>query len=213
MDCTISENDQDDISEYINVYRDIHQVSNLKWSHTIAHYSQEWANQLANSNMEEKSRASFYGENIFSLSDGGEPVIYFLKNAIDNWYDEHYLYDYSTQIHDLNTIDFTCIVWRSSSQFGMGIAKNEMSNTIFIVFNTFPVGNIDGEYSYNIFKERNMMSPMFSSINQEHDNNNGDDSVKTQIVQKIHKKICTFTHIPQNCNERCSNNCQCAMKK
>jgi len=151
MNLEFTLNDQNEITKYINNYRNIHQVGPLEWNNEIALYSLEWSKVLNKLENIESSNSPFFGENIYKSKYDNEITLNLLKNAIDTWYNESVNYDYNTRMISSNTKEFTCLVWKSSTQYGMGISLNEHSKYIYIVFNTFTIGNISGQFTNNVF--------------------------------------------------------------
>ena len=47
---------------------------------------------------------------------------------------------------------FTSLVWVSTTTFGIGISINETTEEAFISLNTYPAGNILGEFQLNVLQ-------------------------------------------------------------
>jgi hypothetical protein len=137
-----------DITEYINQYRKAHQSPNLVWNETISNYAQTWANYLVTNNLFQHSGSNLYGENLAYFKGYGNDVITLLKLSIDLWYKEIEYYDFSKPGFSSETGHFTCLVWKNSQTFGIGIAIAD--DTVVISFNTSPPGNILGEFDKNV---------------------------------------------------------------
>jgi hypothetical protein len=157
---TLSSNQIDEITAYINDYRSLHNAPPMKWNDTISTFSLLWAEYLNNKQIFEHSGSHLYGENLaYFKSDYMENVMVLLKRSIDLWYGEGSLYDYSNPGFSSATGHFTCLVWEGSTEFGLGVSIDPSSNTTIIVFNTFPPGNISGEFKNNVFPIVTIIQP------------------------------------------------------
>ena len=133
-----------EITEYINQYRRAHQVSNLVLDETISSYSQTWANYLVINNLFQHSGSQLYGENLAYFKGYGNDIITLIKLSIDLWYKEVNYYNFSNPGFSHQTGHFTCLVWKKSTTFGIGIAI--IDDTVVVSFNTSPPGNVVGEF-------------------------------------------------------------------
>lgn len=144
----ITENDKVEITNYVNKYRKLHQAPDLVWDNTIANYAQEWSNYLLINNLFQHSGSSMYGENLaYFKGYDGDPLT-FIKWSIDMWYQEVEYYDFNKPGFKDTTGHFTCLVWKDSKKFGMGISISD--KTVVVSFNTSPPGNIIGEFEQNV---------------------------------------------------------------
>jgi hypothetical protein len=147
---TITPKNITDITNYINMYRAKNQSPPITWDHTISLYSQHWSNTMAIKNNFINSGTTIYGENILFLSRHGADVMNLLKHAVDNWYNEYSYYNFNNPVYSKSTAHFTCLVWKSSKNFGIGITYNTANDEAYICFNTSPPGNIIGEFQMNV---------------------------------------------------------------
>ena len=67
------------------------------------------------------------------------------------WYDEIKNYDFSNPGFASNTGHFTQVIWKKSSEIGLGMAKSESGKTYFVA-HYLPAGNILGEFDKNVIK-------------------------------------------------------------
>ncbi len=126
-------------------------VPGLQWSAELAAFAQQWAEQVASKGCGLQHRpgdgewAQKYGENIF----GGSGAAYTALNASESWYAE--IKDYTPgALNESNwykTGHYTQMVWRNTTQAGIGIATCEGNGTI-IVANYNTPGNYMGESPY-----------------------------------------------------------------
>jgi hypothetical protein len=142
-----------EITEYINQYRKVHQSPNLVWNETIANYSQTWANYLIINNLFQHSGSQLYGENLAYFKGYGNDTITLIKLSIDLWYKEIDYYNFSKPSFSSETGHFTCLVWKNSKTFGIGVSM--IDDTVVVSFNTSPPGNVIGEFEKNVLPKLN----------------------------------------------------------
>lgn len=139
-----------EISNYINTYRAIHQSPPLTWDDSIASFSQQWSNTLLTGHIFQHSGNESYGENLAYYEGYGTGVMTLLKKAVDDWYNEYTVYDYNNPVFSAATGHFTCLVWKSSTRFGMGISIDAATAKVDVTMNTSPPGNYEGEFAINV---------------------------------------------------------------
>ena len=148
---TITPEQKNEITNYINNYRARHQSPPLTWDETIATFAQQWSFYLLSNNLFQHSGSALYGENLAYFEGYGNDIITLLKKAIDNWYNEITLYDFTNPGYKQGTGHFTCLVWKSSTKFGMGFSIDPSNNNkVDITFNTEPPGNYQGQFAQNV---------------------------------------------------------------
>jgi len=147
----------------INDKRKLHNSPPLAYDPSISVISQRWAEDMASSGSV-RHRTSFlsgetpphtaspssasipYGENIH-VRFGSETLtmsnIDLIRGAIDSWYNEIQNYDFNNPSltpppsePSKKVGHFTCLVWKSSRLYGMGIARS--GDKVYVVMNTFP---------------------------------------------------------------------------
>ena len=143
-----------------NYYRKFHQVGPLKLNKVLCDYSQNWAEhcakkrQLDNSPWEERNKilGGRTGENLYSVGWTTQKN-YTLNGtkAIDFWYEQINNYDFQKSKSKNGKIvgNFIQLVWKESTQLGIGIAST--GKAIYIVANYALGGNILNLYSTNVF--------------------------------------------------------------
>jgi len=148
---TITPEQKTEITNYINDYRARHQSPPLTWDETIATFAQQWSFYLLSNNLFQHSGSALYGENLAYFEGYGNDIVVLLKKAIDNWYNEITLYDFTNPGYKQGTGHFTCLVWKSSTKFGMGISIDPSNNNkVDITFNSEPPGNYQGQFAQNV---------------------------------------------------------------
>jgi uncharacterized protein YkwD len=193
---------QTKITSYINAYRARHQAPPLTWDNTIAAFSSQWAYGMNSKKSFQHSGTNLYGENIAYLQGYGSLLETLLKKAIDLWYNEVSLYDYTNPAFSSATGHFTCLVWKSSTKYGIGLSMDTNTNEVYICFNTSPPGNYIGQFSANVSPAitipSSLPSPMPESTTPILPTTNPAPIIPTTPIQpsvtyiKINKtKICT----------------------
>lgn len=156
---TLTTEQKNEITSYVNIYRAIHQAPPLTWDDTIASFSQQWSFNLVSNGIFVHSKTPIYGENLAYFQGYGTDVMTLIKKSIDNWYNEVTKYDFNAPGFSDATGHFTCMVWLSSTKFGMGISLNDSTNAVDVVMNTSPPGNVIGEFQQNVLPSNGSPTP------------------------------------------------------
>ena len=131
---------------YMNTFRTRHDVPKLKHNKTISKYSENWAQHILDTGRFEHSSGFEYGENIaYTYSLDHYKAFVRVTNL---FYNEIEYYDYSDPKFDYQTGHFTQLVWKSSTQVGIGMVSNETISVL--VVNFYPPGNYQGEFVKNV---------------------------------------------------------------
>lgn len=146
----LSSEQKQEITNYVNMYRGKHQSPPLVWSDPISAFSQNWSYYLITNNLFEHSGSSIYGENLAYFQGYGTDIMTLLKKAVDGWYNEISEYDFNNPGFSSSTGHFTCLVWKESTSFGMGISINMNTTAVDVTMNTSPPGNVRGEFQKNV---------------------------------------------------------------
>uniref|UniRef100_A0AAX7UE03 SCP domain-containing protein n=1 Tax=Astatotilapia calliptera TaxID=8154 RepID=A0AAX7UE03_ASTCA len=131
-----------------NAYRAQHGAPPLTFNTELDDAAQKWANQmLAKKKLGHSDTDD--GENVF-YAWSSETKTLTGKEAVDSWYSEIKDYDFKKSGHQPKTGHFTQVVWKSSTELGVGIATD--GNTVFVVGQYRPAGNITnaGYYQKNV---------------------------------------------------------------
>jgi len=139
-----------DIQNYVNNYRELNQSPPMLWDDGIYLFSQNWSNYMLSSKLFKHSGITSYGENIAYFQGYGTDIITLIKKSIDLWYNEIVNYDFNNPEYSNKTGHFTCLVWKSSTKFAMGITIDTSSNEAYITMNTSPPGNVIGSFETNV---------------------------------------------------------------
>jgi uncharacterized protein YkwD len=138
----ISAADAQAVLDHHNTVRKEVGVPPLTWSKELAAYAQRWADQLAQTNTFAHSPNNNYGENIF-MGSGNYTVL----DASKDWYSEKKGYTYRKIGADLSAGHYTQMVWRGTTQVGVGVAI-AADGSIYVVADYSPAGNYVGEFPY-----------------------------------------------------------------
>jgi hypothetical protein len=144
-------NDQKtDIVNYVNVYRAKNQAPPMMWDDSIYTVAKNWSNRLVGMHVIQHSGNNSYGENIAFFQGYGSDPVDLIKKAIDAWYAEFALYDFSKPGFSESTGHFTCLVWVASTKFAISVSIDIPSREAYIVMNTSPPGNYIGKFDKNV---------------------------------------------------------------
>jgi hypothetical protein len=139
-----------ELTDYVNAYRAMHNSPPLVWDNTISAFAQEYSLYLVTHNLFQHSNKEGYGENLAYFQGYPNEMMTLIKKSIDLWYDEIKLYNFNYPGYSPSTGHFTCLVWKSSTKFGMGYSFNNDTKVVDITMNTAPPGNIIGQFQENV---------------------------------------------------------------
>lgn len=129
-----------------NIHREKHSAPPLELNRELCDMAQKWANHLADHDLFEHSdrenrkyKGWSAGENLAWSSSKTEA-----STLVQMWYDELEKYDFTKQGFSSETGHFTQVVWKSSSELGIGIANG------ICVANYYPPGNVGGGFEDNV---------------------------------------------------------------
>ena len=162
----------------INKYRVKHGVEELIMDETINKISQKYVEKMARESELELSGNKFkekeLGEIIFSCKEDISP-----KELVDMWYNNGFKnYDYTKEPTVCN--NFTQLIWKNSKQFGLGHILTR-DNTLYVVANFFPEGNIRGQFLKNVYP---IKTDRKYSKSEENDNNTSYYSITTKFIEE-----------------------------
>ncbi|XP_045898538.1 Golgi-associated plant pathogenesis-related protein 1-like isoform X2 [Micropterus dolomieu] len=131
-----------------NAYRAKHNTPPLTLSSELTASAQKWADHLLSIKTLQHSNTKD-GENVFFKSSSAtfKPTG---KEAVDSWYSEIKNYNWSRPRFNSNTGHFTQVVWKDSTELGVGMATN--GNMVFVVGQYRPAGNMNmpGYFEKNV---------------------------------------------------------------
>ncbi|KAJ8672875.1 hypothetical protein QAD02_004136 [Eretmocerus hayati] len=133
-----------------NEYRRRHKVPELRLSGELCSAAKAWACTLLNTNKLIPQSSSPYGENIYSMQSSDPKLIVSPREVISKWYSERKDHKFGAEPRVLNTCHFTQIVWRSTTEMGIAMAKRDGSCVVVACY--YPRGNIVGQFTDNVPK-------------------------------------------------------------
>lgn len=130
---------------HVNVYRAIHGVPLVSYSTQLEAHAQAWSDYMAATNQFRHSTGR-YGENLAMFgSNTNNPCV----RAVDRWYAENEEYDYLQSKFIFNAGHFTQLVWKRTTEVGIGIATSKNGITyVTMMYN--PPGNVFGQFTQNV---------------------------------------------------------------
>ncbi|XP_037339182.1 Golgi-associated plant pathogenesis-related protein 1 [Pungitius pungitius] len=130
---------QKEFLETHNAYRAKHNTAKMTLNKELTTSAQKWADHLLNIAMMKHSDTKD-GENIFSMSSSA-PIKLTGKEAVNLWYSEIKDYKWSSPGFQGGTGHFTQVVWKDSTELGVGLATN--GKQVFVVGQYRPAGNMN----------------------------------------------------------------------
>ncbi|XP_011688654.1 PREDICTED: uncharacterized protein LOC105450498 isoform X4 [Wasmannia auropunctata] len=132
-----------------NFYRSRHGVPPLRLSKQLCKTSQDWANILAARGRLEHRANIDYGENLYCMWSSNPKTIVGGEEPVNEWYAEEAQHQYGKEPTTLKTGHFTQVIWRDSTELGVGMARNR-NGEVYVVCNYNPAGNFLGSFTENV---------------------------------------------------------------
>lgn len=137
-----------------NVYRQRHGAPTVSMCPDLCSYAQEWANTLAHLNtFYYRPNSRDIGQNVYCRLNVKEPSDVSGQEVASYWYSACRQYDYLKEpdvLHaNVNAGPFTQLIWASSCDIGIGIARSR-TGKVMVVANYRPPGNISGQFQENV---------------------------------------------------------------
>ncbi|KAM7018601.1 Golgi-associated plant pathogenesis-related protein 1-like isoform 2-T2 [Tautogolabrus adspersus] len=133
-----------------NAYRSKHNAPPMKYNSDMNQTAQKWANHLLARGTLQHSQTND-GENIYNMFSSAT-IKLTGKEAVDSWYSEIKDYNWSSPGFSGNTGHFTQVVWKASTELGVGVASD--GNKVFVVGQYRPAGNMNmsGYFEENVLR-------------------------------------------------------------
>ncbi|KAK0065829.1 Golgi-associated plant pathogenesis-related protein 1 [Biomphalaria pfeifferi] len=144
----------DDVVRIHNDYRKKHRAYALRLNDDLCAMTQQWADKLAVSedlaHSENKYKGSRVGENI-AMKWASNKAIYKPQEVCDTWYSEVRKFNFGAEpTGPIETAGhFTQMVWRNSTEIGVGRSQARDGRSIVVV-SYFPPGNVAGQFQSNV---------------------------------------------------------------
>ncbi|GBM82763.1 Golgi-associated plant pathogenesis-related protein 1 [Araneus ventricosus] len=141
-----------------NNYRTMHGCPPLMMSEELSSIAQGWAEKLAEKGFLQYSENPGLGENI-SLVDLDQPTKKG-EQIVKEWYKEINNYNYNKPGWKRGAYHVSQLLWKSTTEIGVGVAKIPGQNKAYVVVNYRPAGNnnMPGEF------ERNVLPPQKKAV-------------------------------------------------
>ena len=132
-----------------NRLRDKHGAPRLVWSAELATLAQQYAQLLLqNQTFQHGMLIDTHGKRMGQNLAWGTSPTWHVDDAVHAWYDEGKKYNYSTTSFDPSTSHFTQLVWKSTTDVGIGVATN--GTKTIVVANYSPPGNVNKHFVENV---------------------------------------------------------------
>ena len=133
-----------------NKIRAAHGSPALRESDSLSEYSQQWANFIAETDTLTHSSMIWDGKNVGeNIAKCGAYLADPSQLIVNKWYEEKNNFDFNNPSTQVNTKNFTQMVWKDTESIGFGLAYSKNGNT-FIVINYYPPGNAPQRYAENV---------------------------------------------------------------
>lgn len=130
-----------------NNYRTLHGCPPLVMSEELNDIAQAWADKLADKGYLQYSENPNLGENIcvIDLDRRGEQLV-------KEWYKEIDNYNYGNPGWSKGAYRVSQVLWKSTTEIGVGVARIRGQNRAYVVVNYRPAGNnnMPGEFERNV---------------------------------------------------------------
>ncbi|XP_025204884.1 Golgi-associated plant pathogenesis-related protein 1-like [Melanaphis sacchari] len=138
-----------------NFYRKKHNVPPLRINSKLNEISQNWADELAKTDIASHRPNNAYGENIYYIQSTDKVTELGVK-AVNSWYNEIKFFDFQGSEDDMaaskKAFHFTQVVWKDSEELGVGVSKSLGSGTLYVVCNYDPPGNVRSEFKEQVLE-------------------------------------------------------------
>ena len=151
---------QEEILARHNEYRAQHGVPPLKWSDAIAKYARTRADTIVQQeglNAGHAGLSSSYGENLYWAGSSGSgsatPAAKAIADkAVQSWYDEVKIYDFSKPGFSGAVGHFTQLVWKNTTEVGCAVYSLQGSKWLetYVVCDYQAPGNVMGQFPANV---------------------------------------------------------------
>ncbi|KAF8788859.1 Golgi-associated plant pathogenesis-related protein 1-like isoform X1 [Argiope bruennichi] len=142
-----------------NNYRTMHGCPPLMMSEELSSIAQGWAEKLAEKGFLQYSENPGLGENITLVdldqsTKKGEQIV-------KEWYKEINNYNYNKPGWKRGAYHVSQLLWKSTTEIGVGVAKVPGQNKAYVVVNYRPAGNnnMPGEFERNVLPPQKKVVP------------------------------------------------------
>ncbi|XP_052806912.1 uncharacterized protein LOC128236099 [Mya arenaria] len=196
-----------------NECRKLHGSREVVKSKSLSRDAQRWAEAVAARGYAQYSDTSDRGENILVLDLESE-INLTGNDVVHTWYRESKNYSYYQNCWQRGTSNFTQLIWKSTTEIGVGISKFPYHDTLVVVVQYSPPGNhnIPKEFQENVCPPKpirgpkelkeNICPPIHTSAPNEFQKNASPStqSEKQKASEKI-ECVPKHKHTPKECQE------------
>ena len=139
-----------------NIFRACHNAPPLIFNCEIMKISQNYAKYLSDNDLFINSKNKYYGEKLgenLAKYGGVHSGMYQGESYTNMWYRTKSSYNFRYPSYHYNARQFTQVVWKNSTEFGIGIyCHPKTNNECHIVANYYPTGNngTEEDYAFNV---------------------------------------------------------------
>ena len=139
-----------------NIFRACHNAPPLMFNCEIIEISQNYAKYLSDNDLFVNSKNKYYGEKLgenLAKYGGVHSGMYQGETYTNMWYRTKSSYNFRYPSYHYNARQFTQVVWKNSTEFGIGIyCHPKTNNECHIVANYYPTGNngTEEDYAFNV---------------------------------------------------------------
>ncbi|XP_065157178.1 uncharacterized protein [Atheta coriaria] len=138
--------------KYHNEYRKKHNAPPLTLNKQLSIFALEWAQHCAFHGMSHRPKNE-YGENTYMVYSSDFSFTPCAKDVVSTWYAQKRHHIFGLECVNMNTLHFTQLVWKETSEMGIALAKNSKGET-YVVANYNPRGNVVGHFNENVLKAK-----------------------------------------------------------
>ncbi|KAH3792201.1 hypothetical protein DPMN_145692 [Dreissena polymorpha] len=187
---------RDEVADVHNEYRRKHGVPEVRVSPRLAKDAQKWAETLAMIGYPQYSNTPNRGENILVVDIDNELTG---RQVVDTWYREGRHYKYSDTCWQRGTSNFTQMIWKSTNQLGVGVAKYPYHDSYIVVVQYIPPGNFNTEEDFrqNVTPHLKSKGVRFSASS---------DDTNTQVMEPAKYNSASHVYHERGLYNRSSHN-------
>lgn len=135
------------VLQHVNNLRARHNAGPLAVKKEIQIFAQSWTEYLSEYGEFTHSRSQ-YGENLALVNNVNGNITQSLISAINLWYAEMPLYNFTRPVYSPTTGHFTALVWKGTTNVGIGCATKNRRTIVMFCF--WPAGNLAGAFTNNV---------------------------------------------------------------
>ena len=131
---------------YINTFRRLHGTGPVILSEQITTQAQLWAKKISSEGVSKLDPNTKFGVNLYTGSGSREELAH---SCVVTWYESVRNYDWASPKVSVNSMHFTQLVWQTSFNVGVGVARG-LRGRFYVVAYFDPPGNKGRKLKENI---------------------------------------------------------------